>query len=42
MLSAEEKQNLYKIIAFTIGDFPNLKEGIIYFNDQTVEVVEKK
>ena len=40
MLTHQEKESLYNIIAATFGDDATLKQHTLYFNEQTVVVVE--
>ena len=41
MLSSEEKEYLYQIISAIIGEDFSIKSYVLYFNDETVVVVEK-
>ena len=41
MLSSEEKEYLYQIIAAIVGEDASIKSYTLYFNDQTVVAVEQ-
>lgn len=41
MLSNQEKEYLYQIIASIVGEDQSIKSYTLYFNDETVVVVEK-